>query len=294
MSEPFSFREIASIGLFLLILSIGIGLWISPYRIRRTDKVTGGLLPWKLSWTDFGLWAWGMFVLVFGVQMFVYTMIPEWFPEIQMVGEDGTPTIPGMFFAAVTLQVPMLIFFFGIRMVQPDTFRFQLSPEQLAPMEVVGKSFHLFFLIMPLVWLISLAWTLTLRGLAQVGVPVDLEPQELVQTVAGLSDPLSMLAFFVLAVVLAPLAEEFIFRAGIYRFLKGVLHPNLALLLSGFLFALLHNNLASFVPLWFLGIALAKSYEVTGNIRVPILIHAIFNLNQLLFIFLQPPEAALP
>ena len=47
---------------------------------------------------------------------------------------------------------------------------------------------------------------------------------------------------------------------------------------SGFLFALVHVNAVSFIPLWFFGIALAWLYYRTGRLLAPMLTHFLFNL----------------
>ena len=43
------------------------------------------------------------------------------------------------------------------------------------------------------------------------------------------------------------------------------------------LFAVVHANLLSFAPLLLVGILLARNYERSGNLLVPILFHAFFN-----------------
>jgi membrane protease YdiL (CAAX protease family) len=86
------------------------------------------------------------------------------------------------------------------------------------------------------------------------------------------------------ACVLAPIYEEVLFRAGLYRFCRQRLGRPLALLASGLLFGALHLNLASFAPLSLFGMVLAVAYESTGSIRVAIVAHALFNLNSVLIV----------
>ena len=83
--------------------------------------------------------------------------------------------------------------------------------------------------------------------------------------------------FLVLAVGLAPLFEEIIFR--------GLLLPVLArrygvwagLLVTSFLFAIIHGHLPSFVTLFGLSMALGAAHLYTGSLTVPVAMHAIFN-----------------
>ena len=53
------------------------------------------------------------------------------------------------------------------------------------------------------------------------------------------------------------------------------------------LFAMMHFNALSFLPLFLLGMLLCRSYERTGNILVPIGFHALFNANNIGLLILQ-------
>jgi membrane protease YdiL (CAAX protease family) len=56
------------------------------------------------------------------------------------------------------------------------------------------------------------------------------------------------------------------------------------LLISGCLFGALHGNWAGFLPLALLGAGLALAYEATGDIRVTVVAHGLFNLNTILVV----------
>jgi membrane protease YdiL (CAAX protease family) len=90
----------------------------------------------------------------------------------------------------------------------------------------------------------------------------------------------------VFTVVIAPVAEEFIFRGMLYPFIKQLGRPRLAWLGVSFLFALIHWDAAAFVPLFLLALVLTWLYEKTDNLLVPIGAHAFFNaVNLLLLVF---------
>jgi membrane protease YdiL (CAAX protease family) len=80
-----------------------------------------------------------------------------------------------------------------------------------------------------------------------------------------------------LAVVVAPAAEEFIFRFFLYGIFKRYFGWFLALLLNALLFALVHMHLPSFVALFVLGGCLTVAYEWSGSLLVPMTMHAVFN-----------------
>ena len=54
--------------------------------------------------------------------------------------------------------------------------------------------------------------------------------------------------------------------------------PLVSALASGAMFAIVHLHAATFVPLWFLGVAFAWLYWKSGTIMSSMLCHFIFNL----------------
>ncbi|MFZ0827412.1 MAG: type II CAAX endopeptidase family protein [Verrucomicrobiia bacterium] len=90
----------------------------------------------------------------------------------------------------------------------------------------------------------------------------------------------------VFAVVLAPVAEEFIFRGLLYPFLKQLGYPRLAWVGVSLAFALIHDDAATIVPLFVLALALTWLYEKTDNLMAPIAAHALFNSANLALLLL--------
>lgn len=80
-----------------------------------------------------------------------------------------------------------------------------------------------------------------------------------------------------LAVSLAPLAEEFIFRFFFYGVVRRYFGRVIGVLVSALLFAAVHAHLPSFAPLFVLGSCFAIAYEWSGSILVPMTMHALFN-----------------
>jgi membrane protease YdiL (CAAX protease family) len=106
-----------------------------------------------------------------------------------------------------------------------------------------------------------------------------LEPQEQLPIHAlriSLSWP-GRLAFGVTAVLLAPVAEEMLFRGILYPAIKQVGFPRLALWGTALLFAAIHFNLVTFLPLAALALVLTALYEWTNNLLAPIMAHVLFN-----------------
>lgn len=138
-----------------------------------------------------------------------------------------------------------------------------------------------------LLWLvpgIALAMTLVRAAdylnLVILRRPPDL--QSVVQLIVDQGSPGLMLLIGLGAVVLAPLAEELVFRGFVYRNLRDQHGKGLAMLLSGLAFAAVHFQPTLVLPLTALGVGLALLYEWSGSLWVPITVHALWNLFALL------------
>jgi len=98
------------------------------------------------------------------------------------------------------------------------------------------------------------------------------------QTVGMLGQALIILS----AVVLAPLAEELFFRGLLQSLLRNFMSPWAAIVISSFLFALMHFAvIRSVPPLLLFGLVLGYTYEHRGRLLAPIAIHALFNAAML-------------
>ncbi len=80
----------------------------------------------------------------------------------------------------------------------------------------------------------------------------------------------------ILAVLAAPLFEEFIFRGLVFKGLRRSWHPAVAILASAAIFAIVHPAISA-LPVFLLGVAAAASFERTGILLAPILAHMAYN-----------------
>lgn len=107
------------------------------------------------------------------------------------------------------------------------------------------------------------------------------EGQKLVTVIAEQAQAeggLEFLIFFAfMAVVVAPIGEEILFRGILYPSIKQNGYPKVAIFGTAVLFGLFHVNLLTFASLTFVGLALIFIYEKTDNLLAPILAHAFFN-----------------
>ncbi len=91
------------------------------------------------------------------------------------------------------------------------------------------------------------------------------------------------LAFAIPAVsVVAPIAEETFFRGFVYGWMRRHLNVPTAAVLSGCFFALVHFQPIILIPLLVLGVGLALLYEYSGSLLPGMIVHALFNLVEVI------------
>ena len=117
---------------------------------------------------------------------------------------------------------------------------------------------------------------------------VAFESQAAVQALKSSTSWFDRAALGVVAIGLAPVAEELLFRGLIYPAVKRAGFPWLALWGTSLFFAVIHFNLATFLPLLVLALVLTWLYEQTGNLLAPIVAHATFNALQFSMFYLLP------
>ena len=104
-----------------------------------------------------------------------------------------------------------------------------------------------------------------------------LQPQEqlAVQALRVATSWWNRLVLGAATILLAPVAEEMLFRGILYPAIKQAGFPRLALWGTALLFAAMHLELSlTFVPLLVLALVLTLLYERTNNLLAPIAAHA--------------------
>jgi len=142
------------------------------------------------------------------------------------------------------------------------------------------SGFVVFLISLPVLIATAKAWEIVLN---LSGLPV--ERQDLIGIFADADSSWMLIAMITLAVVVAPITEELVFRAGLYRYLRTRIPRIIALLAPAVFFAALHVNwdtlrgLSSLAPLVMLAVLFSLAYERTGKIGTAMVAHALFNLN---------------
>ncbi len=139
----------------------------------------------------------------------------------------------------------------------------------------VRKSLILTAVVVLVGLLVGFLWDMLLTSL---GVdPPSAVPPELTQTGLGFA------IVAVLAVVVAPVAEETFFRGFILSGIGKRFGYAWGIVVSALLFSIAHMQLGAFLPIFILGILLAWLYVKTGSIWPCILTHFAYNSIAMLF-----------
>ena len=80
-----------------------------------------------------------------------------------------------------------------------------------------------------------------------------------------------------MAVLVAPITEECLFRGFIYNILKHHSCAFVAAIASSLLFSAIHTSLAQFIPLTIFALVQCYLYEKSRSLALPIIFHMLFN-----------------
>jgi len=259
----------------LIFLGLGL-LWKIALRpAARARKIPSPIPKWDVPLINFLLFLW--FALAGGIlgQSLAIWVLP-WVAHVTA----NTRLIV----AAAGFQGGMLVGCLGFRWA--PSFRSSAATNWTRePVSILLAGIVTFLIAVPLVFLTGAAWHFVLERLR-----LDAGPQELLDVFARAKSPAPIILLIAVAAIIAPMSEELIFRAGVFRYVRGRLPRWAALLVPAFFFASLHQNLGSFAPLVVLGVVFSLAYESTGSIAVPMIAHALFNLNSVLLFYAGVPD----
>jgi membrane protease YdiL (CAAX protease family) len=150
----------------------------------------------------------------------------------------------------------------------------------VAPARALTLGFLVILAFLPLAWGMQMVSGLVLERLGY-----DPQEQIAVQALRLSSSVPLRLALGAVSIVLAPVAEEALFRGIFYPAIKRLGYPRLAWIGTSVLFAAIHLNVLTFLPLLVLALGLVMLYERTGNLLAPIAAHACFNALNFALLF---------
>jgi membrane protease YdiL (CAAX protease family) len=278
-SMPSLFEQtVAVLESALVLAGLGCLIWVFFSAAGRAARSRPAALPaWTVTMSDFLFLVWLVFTLGFLGQILLRVTLG---PTLRRQPEGGTLEL--ILFGSM-FHVGAILAWICAHVLERRRQRGMEPPApSSAPTSLSGsvRAAALTFLaVVPLVGGVGFYWAYLLET-----VHLPTERQELVDLFAQTRSPALLGFMVVLALVIAPISEELVFRAGIFRFLRTRTPRWVAFAVSAGLFALLHANWISFLPLFVLGLTFAAAYERTGRLAVPMLAHALFNLNTLLLV----------
>ncbi len=110
--------------------------------------------------------------------------------------------------------------------------------------------------------------------------------QSAVELLRESTSPLRLIYLAVVTIVLAPIAEEFLFRGILYTAILQFQGRVLALVGNSVLFGLIHSNLLTLVPLIVMAFMLTFLYEKTRSLLAPMAAHSLFNLANFIMLMM--------
>ena len=268
----------------LLLLSVPLMAALRP-RGTATAAPPDGPLPPPLPPEFLPLHAWwqrpdAWFACIMTV-LLVLVMGPHAAPPSQ--GADGAPALslnPPMLVAQLVFQLGIASMVWGF-----------LTVVRRYP---VARMWGLFrrgveqTVLDAIVWIVPGAFVIMILSrammLALQAMGVDLAPQAVVTAARAVEDPLTLWLLAATLAVGAPIMEEIVFRGLLYSTARRWFPRWYALLASSLFFAVVHGNALSLLPLTLLGGLFAVAYDVTRNLAVPVLMHALFNFTQYLLL----------
>ena len=130
-------------------------------------------------------------------------------------------------------------------------------------------------IFLPLGWVLQQGSAQLITHLSRFSI--EPEEQQAVQALRIAVRRVDRIALGSVTILLAPVAEEVLFRGILYPWIKQAGFPRLALWTTSLAFAAMHLNLVIFLPLLVLALILTLLYEKTNNLLAPITAHALFN-----------------
>ena len=261
----------------LAVICVGtmaLGLVISWW--MRRGATTGGLsLPGKVEARPYDLIDLGVaaILIIFLVSPRIAAATQQAVSKDSITGSNTTIIINALSIAIFSLLLGICVFLFAslLRGRKPVTL-FGLS--RLSP-------------IMILLWAamaVIVAYPLMKGGqyLQELLFNPGEQLQEVVETLLESDNTALKVVLSVTAIIVAPLAEEILFRGYLYAVIKRYSGRCFAGIITALLFAVVHGILPGMMPLFILALILTLAYELTGCLWVPIAAHSLFNLSQVI------------
>lgn len=265
MSDPV-FTVALAVELSLVAAGLAL-LWQLKFsRAARRHTAPAALAPWDTTLSDFFLYLWLIIAGAFGL-LYAAGFATSHLP---FEPEERTSLIS----TTAHLGAIAGLFVYGRVFARRPSVPTPASPG------IFTSGLATFLIALPLVYATAFLWQ---NGLELCGIPS--EPQDLVELLRSSRSPTYQGLMILAATIVVPIAEEALFRGGLFRYARGRVPRWVALTVPALLFGAMHANLAGFLPLSVLGLIFALAYERTGRLGTSIVAHGLFNLHSVVMLF---------
>ncbi len=213
---------------------------------------------------------WDALAAIFFIGWFLYLMITSFHNDHDIT--LSTIVVNGIVYFFIVLGISI---FLSLRHLSPIIL-FGLKPAH--PLGIIKKALLWLLVTYPLIMIG--------QGVIQLLFQPHDENQAVVDYFLTHSSIRERASIIIMAIVVAPFAEEFLFRGYLYAVLRRFIGRLPAILFTSALFAVVHLHLPSILGLGLLAVMLCLLYEQTGSLWANILVHATFNSISILILLL--------
>ncbi len=158
-----------------------------------------------------------------------------------------------------------------------------------------AAAFLYLFSVLPLIW--ATMYLIRYIGRFFFGPEYEISQHEQLEIITTYPRLQLQILVFVVAVVIAPVIEEMIFRGLFQTVIRSFFERRdskleirgrvwLPVFISAGLFSMVHGNVPHWPALFLLGVCMGYAYEKSGSLFRPIFIHALFNSIPVTFVLL--------
>ena len=185
--------------------------------------------------------------------------------------------------SGIIIQLAMIVLIVWFTLRRGTSLSSAFDRKDHSAQKKLGRGLICFFAVMPAVVIANL---LAQQLLSELNI--EAPQQEIFDQLSGGMSPWVLIGGFILAAVGAPISEELIFRGVALPIAAKHFGTVPAIFAVSVVFAAIHFNVSSSIPLFVLAIGLSLAYIYTQSIIVPIVMHASFNaFNLCIFYYLQ-------
>ncbi|MBI4368440.1 MAG: CPBP family intramembrane metalloprotease [Candidatus Omnitrophica bacterium] len=275
-------RRMVHLLMAAFIGALGVGLWLGASDIRgwfsREPLISERGHPLRITWTASDVAKVILLIFAGGIlsDLFLAFLKMSWFRGID----------PASLILTHTFLLDTITVFFIVLIVRKSGAGFrELSGFGFSeiPFREIWCAIRTYLVILPvfigiLLLLFYLAGALSYEPpphpLAKVLLREETLPSWLIVSAIGI------------ACVMGPVVEEIFFRGFFYPALRKYVGVGWAMLVTAALFAGVHDNTFSFLPILFLGVVLCYLYEKRKNLLVCMSFHMLHNTAFLVYFFL--------